>query len=189
MLCLISLTSFCPHGGVLHNTNRCEWGSSSRQPQLVSLLPSQQPSLGFPSSINASTVCLKLKYFSEAQGFFFLSHYLYPCWPLVSVRSISPGWNFSLFRCFLDFFPLSFQLSIFFLCIMHFYRVNLHGDVGCDLFYLSGPVVGNHITISLNGIICPLQTIILTNSSINMRILHFSHDENIGHFPHRLPYC
>lgn len=58
--------------------------------------------------------------------------------------------------------------------------------IGCRLWFalsVWAAWYGNHITMSLNGIICPLQTIMLTNLSINMRILYFSPNENIGHWP------
>lgn len=109
------------------------------------------------------------------------------------VRSISTGWNFSPK---LDS-PLPFCETFFLLSYLAFpppqhlafLSSQFAWDVGCDLFYLSGPWYSNHITISLNGIICPLQTITVTNFSINMRIPHFSPDENIGHCPHRRPWC
>lgn len=56
--------------------------------------------------------------------------------------------------------------------------------MGCGqwfVLYVWAAWCGRHITISLNGIICPLQTVMLTNSSINMCIPHSGHDENIGY--------
>lgn len=44
-------------------------------------------------------------------------------------------------------------------------------------------MLGDHITIDLNCIIPHMQAITLIHLIINMRILCYSRDVNIGHFP------
>lgn len=180
---LISPSSKSPHGGVLHNTNRYKQSSGSLHPQPLfpvqplvrSLVPLPWASLPFYKNI----YCL-VAYSSLSLSFFpSLFYCIYDRFgPSLFLCEMYFHWMEFLASPKLTRHPPSSRLppSCLFLWDMFFFSPlsiffwhlafllsQFAWDVGRDLFYLSGPVVGNHITISLNGIIFPLQTITLTN--------------------------
>lgn len=146
---------------------------------LVQTLVHSWTSSGPPFSINVSTM------WSASQGFlwafFCLSFCIYvTLWPLaLPVWALFPLDGISRLFFFIYIFLL---LSISPPCYIFIKSICM----GRGLWFVLSVWAawyGNHITISLNGIICPLQTITVINVSINMHIPHFSHEENIGHCP------
>ncbi len=92
--------------------------------------------------------------------------------------------SFPWLSCMWDLFFFSLSQRFYLQILFVFFLTYLHGTLAVFCFICLGTRYGKHTAISLSGIICPLQSITLTNSSINMRILHFSHDdENIDRCP------